>query len=79
MKRIIQLTMWFFLSSIAYSQTVSSIIDPRDGQSYQIVKIGDQWWMAENLKATIYSDGTPIDYPGEDETAWKNNTTVAYS
>jgi uncharacterized protein (TIGR02145 family) len=28
---------------------VDSIIDIRDGQTYKIVKIDEQWWMAENL------------------------------
>ena len=30
-----------------------SVMDPRDRNTYNTVKIGDQWWMAENLNYTI--------------------------
>lgn len=30
-----------------------TIVDERDGNEYRIVKIGEQWWMAENLKFEV--------------------------
>jgi uncharacterized protein (TIGR02145 family) len=33
----------------ADAQTTGTLKDPRDGQIYKTVKIGDQWWMAQNL------------------------------
>lgn len=48
-----------------------------DGNVYQTVKIGDQWWMAENLKVTHYRNGDAI--PNViDSTSWSNITTGAY-
>ena len=37
------------LSSSNNNGEYSSLIDERDGRTYRIVKIGNQWWMAENL------------------------------
>jgi len=44
--------------------------DPRDGNVYLTVQIGDQIWMAENLRAIIYSDGAPIPHI-EDAARWE--------
>lgn len=48
-----------------------------DGNVYEMVTIGEQTWMAENLKTTTFSDGVAITLE-EDSTAWFNLTSSAY-
>jgi uncharacterized protein (TIGR02145 family) len=58
-----------------------------DGNSYNTVAIGTQCWTKENLKVTMYNDGTliPLGDPGSTvspvgtSTIWQNLTTGAYT
>jgi uncharacterized protein (TIGR02145 family) len=50
----------------------------RDGMIYKTVTIGNQVWMAENLRAKKYLNGDPIPYGGNDIIAWNQLTTGAY-
>jgi uncharacterized protein (TIGR02145 family) len=50
-----------------------------DGNSYNTVLIGNRCWMKENLKTTHYSNGIPIEYPGNNNSAWANNIDGAYA
>ena len=40
-----------------------------EGNIYKTVKIGEQTWMADNLKSTMYADKTPVPYV-EDHAEW---------
>ncbi len=49
----------------------------QDGNSFHTVKIGNQTWMAENLRVTKYRDGTEIPKLfGAEE--WQNTSSGAY-
>lgn len=43
----------------------------QDGNTYTTIKIGNQWWMAENLKVTHYRNGDTIP-------EWDNISTSGY-
>jgi uncharacterized protein (TIGR02145 family) len=66
-------TVYLILNSLAFCQTVTDI----DGNVYQTVTIGNQIWMAENLKVTHYRNGDEIPNVTVQED-WKNLTTGAY-
>ncbi len=48
-----------------------------DNNNYAMVQIGTQKWMAENLRTSKYSDGTPIPKITDDN-AWNSLTSGAY-
>jgi len=63
-------------SSTATATATTPLVD-WDGNTYGTVEIGNQVWMAENLKVTHYRDGTPIT-PVTDHGEWTALTTEAY-
>jgi len=65
---------------VAYVIERSTVSDV-DGNVYETVKIGDHWWMAENLRVTKFNDGTSLSLlpitSGEDS-LWANANAPAY-
>jgi len=48
-----------------------------NGNFYRTIKIGNQIWMAENLRATSYINGEPL-INGADTLGWRNLSSGAY-
>ena len=57
---------------------ITATVTDVDGNVYNAVKIGNQWWMAENLKVTQYRNGDPIPHVTDGST-WQGLSTGAYS
>lgn len=72
---------WIVADDIDYDMDIDSGVETSvkdiDGNGYKIVKIKDYYWMAQNLRVTNYSDGTPIPLNNDSE-AWQLLTDGAY-
>lgn len=56
----------FYLSCDKKKEEVTDI----DGNTYRIIKIGEQWWMAENLRVTHYRNDDSIPHLSKKESWW---------
>jgi len=65
-----------FLTSCEKDPVQGTVTDI-EGNIYKTIKIGDQWWMAENLQTGQYRNGTVIPLV-TDNSAWSNLTTPGY-
>jgi len=74
MKKVLLSLVFIIIAGFIYSQTTVTDID---GNVYKTVKIGEQVWLAENLKVTKYRNGDPIPFI-TDSVAWTDLTTGAY-
>ena len=52
-----------------------------EGNTYKTVKIGNQWWTAENLRVTKFNDGSAITFIDENanDTLWSQANEPAYT
>src|ERR1035437_5003503 len=61
-----------------YKKYIPETVCDIDGNVYHTVKIGTQIWMVENLKTTIYNDGSPISLI-TDYSQWTNSLIGGYT
>lgn len=56
---------------------LADTINDIDGNRYRTIQIGEQTWMAKNLKTTTYKDGTPIELVTNNNN-WSEDSIGAY-
>jgi uncharacterized protein (TIGR02145 family) len=78
MKIVLKLLIFTIVPLLSFSQASSEgQVADIDGNVYNTVKIGNQVWLKENLKATRYNNGDPI-IAITDTLAWTKLTAAAY-
>ena len=59
----------------------TSTVTDIEGREYKTVKIGNQWWMAENLAVTRFNDSTALNFIdiNSSDSEWANASGAAYT
>lgn len=60
-KLLFTITLLLCISCSKEDHKEPNILIDIEGNQYKTIRIGDQTWMAENLKTTKYNDNTPIE------------------
>jgi uncharacterized protein (TIGR02145 family) len=63
-------------NEVEFTTYSENVVEDFEGNIYNTVTIGNQVWMAENLRATKYADGTNI-VTGLNDTEWNTTTNGA--
>jgi len=67
----------FFLCILIYSIGCAQTVKDLNGNVYKTIEIGNQTWMAENLRSTSYQNGDPlVDLSAKDD--WTNSMKSGY-
>jgi uncharacterized protein (TIGR02145 family) len=78
MKQLVLITLLATAISLLFAVVIlADTVTDIDGNVYQTVVIGNQVWMAENLKVTHYSNGDSIPIVIVDSASWTGLTTGA--
>jgi uncharacterized protein (TIGR02145 family) len=72
---VLILIMMLLLFSTCEKESHEGSVTDFDGNVYRTVKIGNQWWMAENLRTTSLNDGQPISCVTDGD-AWGMPSTI---
>lgn len=67
MKMFFSIVLFTMISAIGVSQESMRIMDPRDAKSYEIVEIGNQTWMAQNLSYDMLGSFVYEDKPSYED------------
>jgi uncharacterized protein (TIGR02145 family) len=63
---------------LALPEVETDSVTDIQGNVYKTVKIGNQWWMAENLKVSLYRNGDRITQIYNDPEDWSEENEGAY-